>query len=252
MNFYSEPKNSFIKFDHVTVKSNSYLILDNVSANVPYNSWTCIIGPNGAGKTTLLLALLGEISYTGHIHINPTEVSSELRIGYVPQRFQFDRSIPLTTLEFLALGLERRPIWLNIGSRVKRKAKELLALVNAEHLYSRALGALSGGELQRVLLALFLSRDPNILILDEPSSGVDPQGDVLLCELLEQLKSYLHFTLLMVTHDLFIVRHHADHVICLKRRVITEGEPTLTLNKEVLLELFGLHTDNILEKYPND
>lgn len=235
------PNTCLIKFVCVSVNANGYQILDNVNGKVPENSWTCIIGPNGAGKTTLLLALMGEIKYTGNIQLRSKPDNRKLKIGYVPQKFQLDRTIPLTVSEFLALGLQRRPLWLGIREKAKKRAKELLGLVGAGHLFPRSMGALSGGELQRVLLALSLSQEPDILILDEPSSGIDPHGDMLLCEILEQLKSQLQFTVLMVTHDLTVVRHHADHVICLKRRVIAEGHPSFVLTKEILSELFGLH-----------
>jgi zinc transport system ATP-binding protein len=163
------------------------------------------------------------------------------RIGFVPQRMAFDRSMPLTVLEFLSLRHQRRPIWLGISSKVRSRVLELLAAVQAEHLVGRGLGNLSGGELQRVLLANALARDPDLLILDEPASGVDVQGEQLFCELLEAVAAKYGFTQLMVSHDLSTVIHHATHVICLNKTVVAEGTPRVALNTQNLLALFGIH-----------
>ncbi len=227
-----------IEFKNLSVNLGGVSILESVTANLPMGSSTAIVGPNGAGKTTLLLALLGEIPYSGEIKYSG---AAKPRIGYVPQKLFFDREIPLTVLEFLALGLQRRPLWLGVASRVVRVASELLGLVNATDLISRRLGALSGGELQRVLLAKALARDPELLILDEPAAGVDLHGEMIFCELLERLRNERKYTQLMVSHDLATVSHHADHVICLNGEVITEGEPATVLTPENLAKLFGIH-----------
>ena len=238
-----------ISFEEVTVIQGGVSILDRVSATVPRGSCTAIIGPNGAGKTTLLLALLGEISYQGRIRIN----SPKPHIGYVPQRLAFDRGMPLTVSEFLVLGVQRKPVWFGINRSLRRQGEEMLALVQAEHIARRQIGALSGGELQRVLLALALSQEPDILLLDEPSAGVDFQGELLFCELLDDLRRARGFTLLMVSHDLATVTHHASHVICLNRRVAAEGPPRQTLTNEHLTAIFGVHMGLVNSRsMPND
>ena len=161
-----------VRFDHITVERGGISILDGVSASVPKGSCTAIIGPNGAGKTTLLMALLGEISYQGTIHLG--NQGNPPRIGYVPQRLSFARGMPLTVSEFLAMGFQHRPLWFGINSALQQRSQEALALVKAEHLLERRIGALSGGELQRVLLALALLQQPDLLVLDEPSAGLYP------------------------------------------------------------------------------
>lgn len=229
-----------VEFEQVTVRRGGLSILDGVNAVVPEKSCTVLVGPNGAGKTTLLLALLGEISYQGRIRLRAGQ-NGVPRIGYVPQRVVMDRGMPLTVTEFLAMGAQKRPLWLGVSASVRRRAQELLDMVHAGHLTNRRVGALSGGEMQRVLLALALQRDPELLVLDEPSAGVDFEGEHLFCELLEELRAAQGFTQLMVSHDLGMVAHHATHVICLKRRVLAEGPPGEVLTDATLTALFGLH-----------
>lgn len=230
---------SAVRFEGVTVERGGISILDGVSASVPKGSCTAIIGPNGAGKTTLLMALLGEIGYQGRIILG--DPSRPPRIGYVPQRLSFDRGMPLTVSEFLAMGFQNKPLWFGIGPNVRRLSRDILALVKADHLAERTIGALSGGELQRVLLALALRQEPDLLVLDEPSAGVDFRGELIFCELLDHLRHSQGFTQLMVSHDLATVTHHATHVICLNRRVAAEGPPRHTLTSENLTAIFGMH-----------
>ena len=227
-----------IVFDHVSVTRSGLNILDHVNATIPRGSWTVLIGPNGAGKTTLLLALLGEVGYRGRIELGG---GKGLRIGYVPQKLAVDRGMPFTVAEFLAMGIQKRPLWLGISRSAKEEAAHLLDMVHASHIRKRRVGTLSGGEMQRVLLALALQQKPELLVLDEPSAGVDFEGGRLFCELLEDLRSSQGFTQIMVSHDLGMVAHHATCVICLKRRVIAQGSPRDILTGPVLQSLFGMH-----------
>jgi len=230
-----------VVFENVSVELGGVIILDKVTAMVPRGSCTAIVGPNGAGKTTLLLALLGQIPCRGYIAVGHHPDGGRPRIGYVPQRLSFDRAMPLTVMEFLCMGLQRMPLCFGTQKKHKQHAGGLLAAVSAEHLHSRALGAISGGELQRILLALALQQKPDLLILDEPAAGVDFQGEHLFCELLERLRSKHGFSQLMVTHDLATVIHHASHVICLNRRVAAQGPPEEVLTQRNLTAVFGLH-----------
>lgn len=227
-----------VVFEHLDVSLGGVRILEEVGASVPAGGWTAVVGPNGAGKTTLLLALLGEIPYAGRIR---RASGGDLRLGYVPQRLAFDRGLPLTVTEFLAMGIQRRPLWLGVRREAHEQALEALEWVRAGQLARRRLGALSGGELQRVLLALAVLRKPELLVLDEPAAGVDIHGGVVFCELLDTLRRERGFTLLMVSHDLSMITHHATHVVCLNRRVIAEGAPREVLNRENLTALFGMH-----------
>jgi len=159
----------------------------------------------------------------------------------VPQRLQFDRGMPLTVLEFMAMGWQRTPLWFGVKRRYRDRARQLLACVKLEGMERRKIGALSGGEMQRVLLALALGREPDLLVLDEPASGVDFQGEHIFCELLDGLRRAQGLTQLMVSHDLPTVTHHATHVISLNRKLPAEGVPRDVLTAENLTAIFGLH-----------
>lgn len=235
------PGTAAVKYIDVSVRLGGNTILDGVSAHIPRGSSTAIVGPNGAGKTTMLLTLLGKTPYKGTIETSKTETGSPPRIGYVPQRLTFDRGMPITVVEFMVMGWQRFPLWFGVKSRFREKAKKLLAEVKAENLEKSKLGSLSGGEMQRVLLALALGQNPDLLVLDEPASGVDFQGEYIFCELLESLRKKQGFTQLMVSHDLATVTHHASHVICLNRKVAAEGPPNDVLTNENLTAIFGMH-----------
>lgn len=230
-----------VTFENVTVSLGGNCILDRISVRIPLGSCTAVVGPNGAGKTTMLLALLGEVPFTGDIRVFRADEGRPLRIGYVPQRLQFDRGMPLTVLEFMVMGRQRSPLWFGLRRAHRDRARQLLAAVKVDELEKRRIGALSGGEMQRVLLALALGQEPDLLVLDEPASGVDFQGEHLFCELLDKLRCERGFTQLMVSHDLPTVTHHATHVICLNRKVAAEGSPREVFTPENLTAIFGLH-----------
>ncbi len=230
-----------VTFDQVTVTIGGNTILENICASIPQGSCTAIVGPNGAGKTTMLLTLLGKMPFTGNICISRAGANRKLRIGYVPQRLQFDRNMPLTVLEFMVMGWQRLPLWFGIRSVYRDRARELLSAVKIHKVENRRIGALSGGEMQRVLLALALGQQPDLLVLDEPAAGVDFQGEHVFCELLDGLRRKKGFTQLMVSHDLATVTHHATHVICLNHKVAAEGPPRDVLTAPNLTAIFGLH-----------
>jgi zinc transport system ATP-binding protein len=234
-------KATAITLDNLWVRLGGVTILEGITARIPCGGCTAIVGPNGAGKTTLLLAILGQLPFTGRIEKGCHSGRSTLQIGYVPQRLAFDRGLPLTVMEFLLMGAQRLPLWLGQRKAAQKRAAELLRAVRSDHLACRRLGALSGGEMQRVLLALALQMEPELLLLDEPAAGVDLNGEALFCELLEALRLSHGFTQVMVSHDLATVTHHATHVIGLNRQVVAEGEPKKILTVENLTRLFGRH-----------
>ena len=236
------PSTHAVQFDQVSVTRGGIGILHSVTASVPWQSNTAIIGPNGAGKTTLILALLNQVSFRGSIRVSsPQKHSGDIKIGYVPQRLHFDRGMPLSVMEFMVMGSQRLPIWITLKKKKKALALEYLHAVHAGHLENQKIGNLSGGELKRVLLALALQEEPDLLVLDEPDAGVDIRGEELCCELLGRLRKEKGFTQLMVSHDLSMVTAHADHVICLNRTVTGEGCPADVLVPQILTPTFGIH-----------
>ena len=239
------PGHTAVKIENLSVELNNVKILEDISCFIPRNLCTAIVGPNGAGKSTLARAILGYVEYSGKISFgqsNNTYTARPPRWGYVPQKLQFDRNMPLTSLEFLAASISCRPLFLGIDRSTKTRCQEMLQAVECGHLADRQLGKLSGGELQRILLAMALLQEPEVVILDEPASGVDFSGEKLCCGLLDKFRKERHFTQIMISHDLATVAAHAAHVIILKNHVLAQGHPSEVLTEENLRAAFGLHT----------
>ncbi|MDE7240324.1 metal ABC transporter ATP-binding protein [Desulfovibrio sp.] len=224
-----------VRFEDVRVRAGGRAILEGVDAVAPAGGATVLVGPNGAGKTTLLHCLLGETPYAGRI-----VMEGGRRMAHVPQQLVVERGLPLSVLEFLALGGQRRPLWLGVSREARERAHALLASVDAAGLARQRLGDLSGGELRRVLLAAALGHEPDLLVLDEAEAGVDVHGERLFWEVLDAARRARGFTLIMVSHNLPLAAHYATHVICLKKRVLAEGSPRETLTAPLLLSLFGV------------
>ena len=237
--------------DDVGVTLGGVRILTAVNATIERGEVTAIIGPNGAGKTTLLAALLRHIPFSGRIRFFDEQGKRKRpRMAFVPQTLQFDRDAPTTVLDFMALDRQKRPIWLGIKASVRDEARRALDRLAAVHLLDRPLGRLSGGELQRVLLALALQRDPELLMLDEPVSGVDVAGGHLFCDILEDLRTEQRLTVVMVSHDLSVVSEHATRVICLNGTVTCQGSTPQVLTPEHLRAIYGPHAGLYLH-HPN-
>jgi zinc transport system ATP-binding protein len=226
---------------NLTVRKGGAAILEGVDADIRCGEVTALVGPNGAGKTTLLQAILGQVPYTGEIRFCRAREhgEGEPRIGYVPQHLPLDRDAPVTVLDFFALSSQRRPVFLGSSRKTRESARESLSRAGVDHLLRRPLGRLSGGELQRVLFALALRDDPDILLLDEPVSGVDVAGEELFCDFLSHVQRSSRFSLLLVSHDLSVVTRHADQVICLNRRIVCRGATTEVLTPENLAAMYG-------------
>lgn len=213
----------------VTVKIAGHTIVEGVSFALERGEVMAIVGPNGAGKSTLMKAILGLIPSEGRIHWH-----EDAKLGYVPQRLSFDRDFPITVEELFALKLP--------GKRVKHEAKKLLEEVHGGHLAEKLLGDLSGGELQRVFIAYALAGNPDILFLDEPSSGIDVSGEETIYTLIHELSQKKHLTIVLISHDIDVVYKHATNVLCLNRKMICHGVPRTALSNETLDTLYGKHT----------
>ncbi|MBQ6382512.1 MAG: metal ABC transporter ATP-binding protein [Clostridia bacterium] len=216
-----------IDVEQVSVRRGGQTLLQDVSMHIHCSQLTVLIGQNGAGKTTLIRALLGEIPSSGVIRHKDTGGRNipHLRTGYVPQHLSFDPEMPLTVEDFLAAAFSRRPVWTGTSPKIKRKIREALTAVDAAGLEKTPLGRCSGGELQRVLLALALNPAPDLLVLDEPVSGIDRNGLRMFLDTLVRLKSSYHMAILLVSHDLRLVREYADHVVLLDKSVLAQGTP---------------------------
>lgn len=229
-----------IEVDKLSVTMGSQVLLKDVSLHVHCGELTALIGANGAGKTTLLRALLGQIDYKGSIrHLSSDgRPAAALRTGYVPQQLEFDRSSPVTVMDFLAASLSRRAVYFGVSRRVRAAAMEALARTHCEKLADRALGALSGGELQRVLLALALTPQPDLLILDEPVSGVDQNGLETFYQTVDELKRENHMAILLVSHDLDVVERYADRVVLMRGGIIKQGSPEVVFDSPEFEQVF--------------
>jgi zinc transport system ATP-binding protein len=219
-------------------------ILRGVSAEIERGKITALIGLNGSGKTTLLRCLLKEIPYQGvitfhcgHDHTHPGSGP----IGYVPQRLQIESRLPFTVCDLLGLALLKRPLFLGIPRAVKQKMSAMLQRVWLDDTFlNRPVEKLSGGELQRVLLALALEPAPELLLLDEPASGIDFQKSGSFYELLDRLNRESGVTILLVSHDLSVVDRHAHHILCLRDgQIQCQGAPAEVLQQSVIAETFG-------------
>jgi len=229
-----------IELDHVSVTAEGDRLLQDVCLHLHCGRLTALVGPNGAGKTTLVKALLNQIPHTGTIrHMDDRErVLRSVRTGYVPQQLPFDKMMPVTVNDFLAAALTRRPVWTGVGKKTREAVQSALSLAQAEHLQNRMLGQLSGGELQRVLLAMALTPTPDLLILDEPVSGVDQNGLCLFLDTVEALKRRHHIAILLISHDWSLVRQYADEMVLLNKTVLCEGTPDTVFSCETFHEAF--------------
>lgn len=211
------PVDPLISLERVTVQRQRERLLDAVTLAVARHHLHVIVGPNGAGKSTLLSAVLGQMPFSGRILLNWTGSGA---IGYVPQTFVVDPTLPVTVEDFLALTRQRRPVCLGLSRACRRKVTALLERVNLPGLASRPLAVLSGGELRRVLLAHALDPEPELLLLDEPTTGLDADSAQWLEDTLVQIRDARRTTVLMVSHDLERVRRMADCVTTLDRGVL--------------------------------
>jgi zinc transport system ATP-binding protein len=211
-------------------------LLAGVDLTVGRGSLHVVVGANGAGKSTLLAALLGRVPFSGRILARWRRGG---RIGFVPQTFAVDRTLPVTVADFLALTRQRRPVCLGLTAAARRRGAELLAGAGLAELAPRPLSVLSGGELRRVLLAHALDPLPELLLLDEPASGLDPEaGERLERRLLDACRRQ-GVTVLMVSHDLAQARRIADRVTVIARGVRADGPPAEVLRLAGVVEVVG-------------
>ncbi|HXR03000.1 MAG TPA: zinc ABC transporter ATP-binding protein ZnuC [Pseudomonas sp.] len=222
---------ALIRLKDVSVTRAGQSVLENIQLSVSPGEIVTLIGPNGAGKTTLVRAVLGLLKPdSGDVWRKP-----KLRVGYMPQKLHVDPTLPLSVLRFLRLG----------PGVDRAAALAALVEVGAEKVIDSPLQDISGGEMQRVLLARALLREPELLVLDEPVQGVDVAGQAELYALITQLRNRHQCGVLMVSHDLHLVMSTTDQVVCLNRHVCCSGHPEQVSNDPAFVELFGQNAPNL-------
>jgi zinc transport system ATP-binding protein len=207
----------------ITFKVDHKSILDQISFDLNPAEFLTIIGPNGAGKTTLLKIIIGLLQPT----FGTMSRSKSLRVGYMPQKLMIDEMLPLTVGGFLSHASSRE------------QQKQTIQDLGLQSLLKTSMHHLSGGEFQRVLLARALLNEPSLLILDEPTQGVDVKGQKEFFELLADLRAHMNFAVLMVSHDLYMVHKASDQVLCLNHHICCMGKPEAILHTKEYKALFS-------------
>jgi zinc transport system ATP-binding protein len=229
------------KLDSFGVTIGKTEILRDINLHIHCGELTAIVGPNGSGKTTLLRAILGEVSHTGTLQFLDIKDCHTRKpiVGYVPQKLEYDPGAPISVLDLFSAGITPRPIFWGHPHRQRDYAAASLSVTGADHLLDRRLGDLSGGELQRVLLAQALEPCPDLLLMDEPVSGVDPHGRELFYNMVSNLRQKYDLSIILVSHDLSLVSKHADRVVFLDHTIQCDGTPEEVFANEKILKAYG-------------
>lgn len=229
-----------LRLNNVSVKIGTDSILKDVTLHVHCGEMVALIGPNGAGKSTILKAILGQREYDGVISFSAPGMRHRKppRIGYVPQSPAFDPGDPVSVADLFSCCMAKRPAFLGISKAMREKITECLHRVHGADLIDKRVGTLSGGELQRVLLALALEPLPNILILDEPLSGVDVEGMETLMDMLDEIRKTYDLSILMTTHDFGMLDRYADQVVLIDHAVLKQGTAAEVLESAEFRQVF--------------
>ena len=215
----------FIKINNLGVKFADQVVLEDINLHIHCGSLNAIIGKNGAGKSTLIKAILDDIPHTGNIEFkdNKDGHMQKLKIGYVPQSINIEKNTPVSVYDLIASYQFNYPVFLPKNKKIESKIKEMLRVFEAEELIDRQVCKLSGGQLQRVLLSMAIMDEPNLLLLDEPVSGIDQKGMELFYKTMDYLKSHFDLAIILISHDLDYVAKYANKVILLDKTIIKQG-----------------------------
>ena len=216
------------------------MILRDINLHIHCGSLNAVIGRNGAGKSTLIRAILGDIPHTGKIEFKDRENGriQKLKIGYVPQSMNVEKQTPVSVYDMMAAYQGVCPVFLRKGRKLKAGLLESLEIFDAGHLLEKQVCNLSGGELQRVLLSMAIMDEPNLLLLDEPVSGIDQNGMDVFYQTIYQLKEDYDLAIILISHDLDYVKRYADHVILLDQSVIKQGSARKVFQSREFSEVF--------------
>lgn len=231
-----------IKINNIGVKFGKEIALKNVNIHIHCGELTVIIGKNGAGKSTLLKAILGEIEHTGNITFvdQRDNLAKKIKIGYVPQSINVEKHMPTTVYDMFASCICHTPVCFKKNSKVYNEIKEHLKLFGADGLIDKSIGDLSGGELQRVLISIATKPTPNLLILDEPVSGIDKNGIRDFYQIINRLKTEYDMAIILVSHDLELTKKYADKIVLLDKEVIKDGTPDEVFSSLEFRNRFGI------------
>jgi len=223
-----------VEVKNLTVKYDTEPVLDDISFSIPEGHIAAILGPNGSGKSTLVKAILGLVKQEkGSVRLLEKDIHEVRRlIGYVPQYFDFERHFPITVDEFLTLASHKHQDRTHIEKKLKEVGLKKSILKNR-------LGTLSGGQLQRVLIAQAILHDPSLLVLDEPATGIDIVGEEAFMHILKTLNKKHHTTILIVSHDVAMVLNLVDTVVCVNKKLMCAGPPKSALTEKKLDDLYG-------------
>lgn len=218
-----------LKVEGLTVSLEGQIIIKNVSFTLNEGEITVLVGPNGAGKSILLKTLIGNFNYEGNIEIFGQEHFKSLHlIGYLPQHFYLDPVLPLTVMDFFSINLIK-----------KEKIKEIIDLLNIKNLCDKKISQLSGGQLERVLFARSLACDPKILLLDEPISETDIEGQKEFYEIIKNLSEEKKTTIMLVSHEIHLVRYIAQRIMGLNHALVYDAPARDISEKDILEKLYG-------------
>lgn len=252
------------KIEHLSVKAGNEFILSDVNLHLHCGELTAVVGRNGAGKSTFMKAMLNAIPHTGdiifegercvagcpgghnldHTKLGPQHrfekyVTTKPRFGYVPQSLSVESGSPVSVEDLVLSCVSKRPVWLRPRKKDRDMVKSVLEVTGAQNLVSRRVSDLSGGELQRVMLALAINPIPDILLLDEPVSGVDRVGLKSFYDLVSSIRHSYDVTILLVSHDLDLVAQHADRVLFIDRGGSFSGTVDEVYGRKEFVDVFG-------------
>lgn len=229
-----------VKIKDIGVKLGEQVILEDVSLHLHCGELMAVIGRNGAGKSTLIKSILNDIPHTGTVEFRDHENGDmkKIRIGYVPQSLNIEQNTPMDVYDLITGYRYECPVFLRKRS-IYEEIREALREFEADHLIDQPVSSLSGGELQRVLLSLAVMDCPNLLLLDEPLSGIDKKGMDLFYQKMDYLKKNYDMSILLISHDLDYVARFADRVVLMDKTVLREGSPDEVFASEAFHQVFG-------------
>ncbi len=230
-----------IRTEHIGVKYGNQTILEDINLHIHCKQLTAVIGRNGAGKSTLIKAILGEIKHEGSISFKDIRNNefADLKIGYVPQNLNIAKNTPTSVYDLFASYISNTPVFLTKKKKLYEKIKEQLKVFEAQDLIDKAVCDLSGGELQRVLLSIAVTPVPNLLLLDEPVSGIDHNGMELFYKNIQKLKEEFDLAIILISHDFGFVKKYADRVVLLDKTIVSEGNADYVLSSKEFKTIFG-------------